>query len=892
MLVITIYSAVADVSLNKSVDLSKIVSSDTMIMKKGKFYNKGYNINYFEKDKEHELEIKDDKICFSKVGGLPELKDKSVPLRISFTTSTTTKADNIDFSLATYLNLNEENCLPISKKNLYWLGYNSTVFRIDYWTSIIGAYVNTLTNGSLIYLSGGNTTGQYYTEVYDMHNHTVTDKSDMILYLTFDNSSNLSYNSVGLNNHGTNLGVTSGNDSKWEGAGFFNGSSKITTTNTDNTCEAGSYVWWMKRSSTEADPVFVHGDGTKKGSFNFDYSGGRPLLYLNTDNYRYWDLTTEDSDGQWHCWALVMDDCNSTDAHLYVDGMLISVNTDKNTDVPNAWTSIELGYNPVAGGIYFDGYLDEFQVYNSTLTNNQINNICEGNAQRNISLLNTSWEDDGSGTNNITMQYRTSNSKLNCSNTDFCIDFESSIKDRSINGFDHTMTLSNLEFDSTGGVDGSGTYNFNGVNSLLTVADSSYFDLKDKNVSISFWAKGGANANYIGFHFVGGSPGAGWTIYYEATGATRLTNRVELNNNTLSLSTGTDITDGDWHHVVYTLNDSSKTAKAYVDGEYKASDVFEILRDHNIDLKIGGTGGAGYWLNGSIDNFQIFPKTLTLTEIQALNNTGAGYDWSNWSNEYYPSTKTYGNTPGNYTQFKFNFYGNNTDPLFNYWEFSYGNFTDLLPCPDPNGLIWTNKSWYYVFWTWNNVVCSDLQGIEIYINGVNKGIHNQTYWRPTDLSPETKYNISIRTVDESGNRGNWTYNATDTWTGVTISEWNKMRGESMGSSLSITIFILVISSALYLLPFKTRFSKSDLLNMIIGRGCWIIATFFMTLNSAIMSTIATTAGIPVTGEMKMYMFIFGWAGYTLMLYLFLRTLFDSLKMWKENAKLNRTGFDD
>lgn len=110
------------------------------------------------------------------------------------------------------------------------------------------------------------------------------------------------------------------------------------------------------------------------------------------------------------------------------------------------------------------------------------------------------------------------------------------------------------------------------------------------------------------------------------------------------------------------------------------------------------------------------------------------------------------------------------------------------------------------------------------------------------------------------------------------------------SSIAITLFILIISIALYITPFiKKTFVKSEMGNLIIKRGFFIIATYLMTLNSAIMATIANLAGIPITEEMFMYMFLFGWAGYGLMVFLVVKTLLDIVEGYKQKQKEIRIG---
>lgn len=119
-----------------------------------------------------------------------------------------------------------------------------------------------------------------------------------------------------------------------------------------------------------------------------------------------------------------------------------------------------------------------------------------------------------------------------------------------------------------------------------------------------------------------------------------------------------------------------------------------------------------------------------------------------------------------------------------------------------------------------------------------------------------------------------------------------MAGET-GAAISITIFVLVTTIALYITPLIVKqFAKWWLADLAIKRGLWVIATYLMTLNSAIMMTLAGHASLPLTREMFIFMWLFGWAGYILMVWLVIKTLFDALSMWKIKKYNERMGEDE
>ena len=125
------------------------------------------------------------------------------------------------------------------------------------------------------------------------------------------------------------------------------------------------------------------------------------------------------------------------------------------------------------------------------------------------------------------------------------------------------------------------------------------------------------------------------------------------------------------------------------------------------------------------------------------------------------------------------------------------------------------------------------------------------------------------------------------WTvNITPADINVVAG------IAIVIFILAVTGGLFILPFKKRFSKNEFANMVLKRGCWVIAIYLMMLNSSIMATIASASGMDLTGEMFRYMWLFGVAGYVFMGFMVLMTLVNAMQMWKVKKNKQRMGDED
>ena len=110
--------------------------------------------------------------------------------------------------------------------------------------------------------------------------------------------------------------------------------------------------------------VRIHSNGTLRAEVQGGYIYGSTLI----------------NDGNWHHIAVVLEDDGSTDiseASLYVDGVLdtIAASGSCSVDTENV-QNVEIGtYTRYSGSEYFAGQMDDIRIYNSALTENQIQEI-------------------------------------------------------------------------------------------------------------------------------------------------------------------------------------------------------------------------------------------------------------------------------------------------------------------------------------------------------------------------------------------------------------------------------------------------------------------------------------------------------------------------------------
>ena len=167
-----------------------------------------------------------------------------------------------------------------------------------------------------------------------------------------------------------------------------------------------------------------------------------------------------------------------------------------------------------------------------------------------------------------------------------------------------------FEFDRS-----AGTYMTTGINIAA-----------DSNFSVSFWVKGGVAAGFTNnnaFGIGGGgntTPGRLWGNKFiiqsnDNTGA-------NFGNRVIDI----DIYDGDWHHLVFTRDNSTGQYFAYTAGAnvqwigiYGAGNAPSITLNPSGDLYLGTAGGsATYSFDGKVDEFALFDRTLTEEEIKVI----------------------------------------------------------------------------------------------------------------------------------------------------------------------------------------------------------------------------------------------------------------------------------
>jgi len=99
------------------------------------------------------------------------------------------------------------------------------------------------------------------------------------------------------------------------------------------------------------------------------------------------------------------------------------------------------------------------------------------------------------------------------------------------------------------------------------------------------------------------------------------------------------ISVGSWYHLIFSWDETSKTAKIYLNGALVSTFVSEhsLKSGTNSMLQIGASESASTGiLDGLVDSVSIWNRALTDIEVTSLFNSGAGLDYNNFSLDFGP----------------------------------------------------------------------------------------------------------------------------------------------------------------------------------------------------------------------------------------------------------------
>jgi chitodextrinase len=313
---------------------------------------------------------------------------------------------------------------------------------------------------------------------------------------------------------------------------------------------------------------------------------GKPVFTTNHAN-GISDMDSGDgnvlSPGEWKHLVFVHD---GTDDKIYMNGVQVATKAVPG-DLNNTSHPLGFGYNPIDGGNYFDGDLDEVQLYSRALSAAEILDLY--NEQNETPVF----------TEELVAEYT----------------FTGNTNDGTV--FNNHATSSNAlltkdRFDAA-----NHAMSFNGVDSKVTAGNSP--QLQSDYATVSFWVnlrELPAQGEY--FLLSHGGWQERWKISLPAHGKPVWTTNHSGGISDMDSGDGNVLTPGEWTHVVM-VHDTDQD-RIYFDGVRVAEkNVGGTLNSTTRNFGIGYNPiDEGNFTNGLIDDVQVYNVALTDAEIAAL----------------------------------------------------------------------------------------------------------------------------------------------------------------------------------------------------------------------------------------------------------------------------------
>ena len=161
---------------------------------------------------------------------------------------------------------------------------------------------------------------------------------------------------------------------------------------------------------------------------------------------------------------------------------------------------------------------------------------------------------------------------------------------------------------------------FDGVNDMINLSSDLLLD-DITNWTVSAWVKSPSSGTQVILAHRDGNPAYNFFAIASSVIAYR------HYNNTWSFEYGTiNVVDNNWHLLTWVNNGSSKTIDMYVDGRLDVTKNSEIISGTGVVNRIGVLyGGAAWFYNGTMDEFRVYNRSLSQSEVSSLYNTTKTY---------------------------------------------------------------------------------------------------------------------------------------------------------------------------------------------------------------------------------------------------------------------------
>ncbi|MEY4105752.1 MAG: hypothetical protein RL181_94 [Bacteroidota bacterium] len=311
---------------------------------------------------------------------------------------------------------------------------------------------------------------------------------------------------------------------------------------------------------------------------------GKPVFTTNHQNgISDMDSGTPLPVGAWKHVVMVHD---GTKDKIFIDGALAS---EKNVagDLKNTSYPLGIGYNPIDGGSYFEGSLDDIQLYNTALSDQQVKALFD--AQKTAPAIG--------GT--LVASYP----------------FSGNAEDAT--AYRNHAVAEKAILDQDRFSRANQAYRFNGKDQQLTAANTA--QLNSDFATVSFWVNVAAlPAQGESFLLSFGGWQERWKISLPSHGKVVWTTNHENGISDMDAGSGNELPTGVWKHVA--LVHTGTQDKIFIDGKVVSTkNVAGKLKRTVHPLGIGFDPiDKGSYFNGRLDDIQIYGVALSDADVAAL----------------------------------------------------------------------------------------------------------------------------------------------------------------------------------------------------------------------------------------------------------------------------------
>ena len=162
----------------------------------------------------------------------------------------------------------------------------------------------------------------------------------------------------------------------------------------------------------------------------------------------------------------------------------------------------------------------------------------------------------------------------------------------------------------------------------LSLANASLGDISpgSSDFTISFWIYF-KESGFTGQQFIGGvwKPSGShreWLFLLDTSQKIGFYTSANGSAET-TIKTG-ELSHSTWYHILVTHDNSGGSRKLYVDNSAISNDSNVTINQGNGDFQLGNTEGSSDYVNGYLDEFNMWSKVLTTDDIANLYNSGNG----------------------------------------------------------------------------------------------------------------------------------------------------------------------------------------------------------------------------------------------------------------------------